>query len=105
MKIATFNINNVSKGPANLLDWRRKSRPEVACLQELKVTDSEFPEGPIIKAGYKAVWRGQKSWNRVPILRPESRAPFSYTASCLDDPRFQLAVHSVLQLPLLPCNH
>jgi len=68
MKIATFNINNVNKRLANFLDWLRKSRPDVACLQELKASDTEFPAGPIRKAGYDAVWRGQKSWNGVAIL-------------------------------------
>ena len=69
MKIATFNIDNVNKRLANLLDWLRKSRPDVACLQELKAFDTEFPAGPIRKADYYAVWRGQKSWNGVAILR------------------------------------
>ena len=68
MKIATFNINNVNKRLANLLDWLRKSRPDVACLQELKASDTEFPAEPVRKAGYDAVWRGQKSWNGVAIL-------------------------------------
>ena len=44
------------------------ARPDVACLQELKATDSEFPVAAIEKAGYGAVWRGQKSWNGVAIL-------------------------------------
>ncbi len=43
MKIATFNINNVNKRLANLLGWLRRARPGVACLQELKATDPEFP--------------------------------------------------------------
>lgn len=68
MKIATFNINNVNKRLANLLDWLRTARPDVACLQELKATDSEFPVAAIGKAGYGAIWRGQKSWNGVAIL-------------------------------------
>ena len=68
MKIATFNINNINKRLANLLDWLRASQPDVACLQELKATDSEFPVVAIEKAGYGAVWRGQKSWNGVAIL-------------------------------------
>ena len=67
MKIATFNINNINKRVANLLDWLKAARPDVACLQELK-TDSEFPVTAIEKAGYGAVWRGQKSWNGVAIL-------------------------------------
>jgi exodeoxyribonuclease III len=68
MKIATFNVNNVNKRVANLLDWLKAARPDVACLQELRATDSEFPAAEIEKAGYGAVWRGQKSWNGVAIL-------------------------------------
>ena len=68
MKIATLNINNINKRLVNLVDWLRQARPDVACLQELKATDSEFPMAAIEKAGYGAVWRGQKSWNGVAIL-------------------------------------
>jgi exodeoxyribonuclease III len=68
MKIATFNVNNVNKRLANLAAWLRRARPDVACLQELKATDSEFPIAAIKKAGYDAVWRGEKSWNGVAIL-------------------------------------
>jgi len=68
MKIATFNVNNVNKRLDNLLDWLDTARPDVACLQELKATDSAFPEAAIKEAGYSAVSRGQKSWNGVAIL-------------------------------------
>jgi exodeoxyribonuclease III len=68
MKIATFNINNINKRLTNLLDWLRVAEPDVVCLQELKATDAEFPADAIRRAGYEAVWRGQKSWNGVAIL-------------------------------------
>jgi exodeoxyribonuclease III len=68
MKIATFNINNINKRLANLLDWLRVAEPDVVCLQELKATDAEFPADALRRAGYDAVWRGQKSWNGVAIL-------------------------------------
>jgi len=68
MKIATFNINNINKRLTNLLDWLRVAEPDVVCLQELKATDVEFPGDEIRRAGYEAVWRGQKSWNGVAIL-------------------------------------
>ena len=51
MKIATFNINNVNKRLKNLLDWLSVARPEVACLQEIKAADAEFPVAAIEKAG------------------------------------------------------
>jgi exodeoxyribonuclease III len=68
MKIATFNINNINKRLANLLAWLRAARPDVVCLQELKSTDADFPIAALRRAGYEAVWRGQKSWNGVAIL-------------------------------------
>jgi exodeoxyribonuclease-3 len=68
MKIATFNINNVNRRLPNLLAWLRAAKPDAVALQELKATDAEFPIAAIEKAGYGAVWRGQKSWNGVAIL-------------------------------------
>jgi exodeoxyribonuclease III len=68
MKIVTFNINNVNRRLPNLLRWLRAAKPDIVCLQELKSTDAEFPIGAIDKAGYGAVWRGQKTWNGVAIL-------------------------------------
>jgi exodeoxyribonuclease III len=68
MKIATFNINNVNRRLPNLLRWLRAAKPDVVALQELKSTDEDFPVEAINKAGYRAVWRGQKSWNGVALL-------------------------------------
>jgi exodeoxyribonuclease-3 len=68
MKIATFNINNIRRRLPNLTDWLRRAKPDVACLQELKATDREFPADALRKAGYEAVWRGEKTWNGVAIL-------------------------------------
>ena len=68
MKVATFNINNINRRLPNLLQWLQQAKPDVVCLQELKSTDGEFPLRAIEKAGYGAVWRGQKTWNGVAIL-------------------------------------
>ena len=68
MKIATFNINNINKRIGNLLAWLRTAVPDVVCLQELKAADAEFPATAMERAGYGAVWKGQKSWNGVAIL-------------------------------------
>jgi exodeoxyribonuclease-3 len=85
MKIATFNINNINKRLDHLLDWLGEARPDVACLQELKCTDDEFPIGAIEKAGYGAVWRGQKSWNGVAILA-RGQEPILTRSALPDDP-------------------
>jgi exodeoxyribonuclease III len=68
MKVATFNINNVNRRLPNLLRWLQHAKPDIVCLQELKAADNDFPLGAINKAGYGAVWRGQKTWNGVAIL-------------------------------------
>ena len=68
MKIATFNVNGVNGRLGLLLEWLGEARPDVVCLQELKAPQEKFPAGPIERAGYGAVWHGQKSWNGVAIL-------------------------------------
>ncbi len=68
MKLATFNINNVNKRLSNLLAWLKAGKPDVVCLQELKAEQSAFPVETIEKAGYRAAWVGQKTWNGVAIL-------------------------------------
>lgn len=68
MKLATFNINNINKRLPNLLSWLQRRKPDVVCLQELKCETTDFPEAALAKAGYSAVWKGQKSWNGVAIL-------------------------------------
>lgn len=80
MKIATFNINNVNRRLPNLLRWLRTAKPDVVSLQELKAADTEFPLAAIEKAGYGAVWRGQRTWNGVAILARKAEPVLIRTA-------------------------
>lgn len=68
MKIATYNVNGVNGRLPVLLRWLERSKPDVVCLQELKAPEEKFPSAAIEKAGYGAIWHGQKSWNGVAIL-------------------------------------
>jgi exodeoxyribonuclease-3 len=52
----------------HLLDWLAAARPDVACLQETKTEDHNFPLKEIEAAGYRAVYCGQKAYNGVAIL-------------------------------------
>ena len=47
MKIATYNVNGVNGRLPVLLRWLQETRPDVACLQELKAPDEKFPEEAI----------------------------------------------------------
>ncbi|MEO3403278.1 exodeoxyribonuclease III [Mucilaginibacter sp. CAU 1740] len=68
MKIATYNVNSINARMPVLLRWLEETQPDVACLQELKAPQENFPEQALLDAGYNAIWHGQKSWNGVAIL-------------------------------------
>ncbi len=68
MKIATYNVNGIGARLPALIRWLAEYQPDVACLQELKAPQENFPEAEIRAAGYGVIWHGQKSWNGVAIL-------------------------------------
>ena len=68
LKIATYNVNGIKSRLPHLLLWLEREAPDIACLQELKSVSEGFPINDIRKAGYGAVWHGQRSWNGVAIL-------------------------------------
>jgi exodeoxyribonuclease-3 len=68
MKIATYNVNGIKARLPRLIEWLEETKPDVACLQELKSSDETFPERDIRDAGYGAIWHGQKGFNGVAIL-------------------------------------
>jgi len=68
VRIATFNINGVNTRLPNLLQWLEETKPDVACLQELKAPQDKFPEAAIRDAGYHAAWVGEARWNGVAIV-------------------------------------
>ena len=68
MRIATYNINGVKARLPRLLEWLEETQPDIACLQEVKSQDEGFPIEEFERAGYGAIWHGQKSFNGVAIL-------------------------------------
>jgi exodeoxyribonuclease III len=68
LKIATFNVNGVKGRMPRLLEWLEESKPDIACLQEIKTADPTFPVAHIEAAGYGVVFHGQRSHHGVAIL-------------------------------------
>lgn len=69
MKIATYNINSIRGRLPALLAWLAEAVPDVVCLQELRAYPEEFPADALARAGYGALWQGQKPrYNGVAIL-------------------------------------
>ena len=73
VKIATWNVNSVRVREGRLLAFLARERPDVLCLQELKVVDDDFPHEAARSAGYEAVTFGQKTYNGVAILAKSGR--------------------------------
>jgi exodeoxyribonuclease-3 len=68
LKISTYNVNGVNGRLPVLLRWLDEAQPDCVCLQELKAPQEKFPEAELMRAGYGAIWHGQKQWNGVAIL-------------------------------------
>jgi exodeoxyribonuclease III len=79
MRIATFNINGVVKRLGNLLGWLDEARPDVVCLQELKVPAHDFPREAIAAAGYAAAWHSEGRWHGVAILARDAEPVLTRT--------------------------
>ena len=82
MKIATFNINSIRSRMDTLLTWLSEHNPDILCLQETKVQNSEFPVQPILDAGYHVAFKGMKAYNGVAII---SKKPPDEVLAGLDD--------------------
>ena len=84
MKIASWNVNSLTVRMPHLQQWLQAFQPDVVALQETKLEDPRFPDGPLAELGYRSVFCGQKTYNGVAVL---SRLPFH--GECVTDiPQF-----------------
>ena len=91
MKVATWNVNSVRARRERLLRWLAANQPDVLCLQEIKVTEADFPSMELKALGYHAAVFGQKTYNGVAIL--SRREPLEVERGFgdgLDDPQARL---------------
>ena len=68
MKVITFNVNGVRVRLHQLKALIEKHQPEVIGLQEIKVTDEDFPEPAINELGYHIEYFGQKTHYGVALM-------------------------------------
>lgn len=81
MKIATWNVNSLRVRLPQLESWLVAAEPDVLCLQETKVRDSDFPVEAFSRLGYQVIFHGQPSYNGVAIA---ARGPLVDVAVGLD---------------------
>jgi exodeoxyribonuclease-3 len=71
VRIATWNVNSVKQRVPRLLPWLDERQPDVACLQETKLTDDAFLEllgDELAERGFAVAAHGEATWNGVAIL-------------------------------------
>src|SRR3546814_12597556 len=81
MKLATWNINSLKVRLPQVLDWLAANPVDALCLQELKLTDENFPLDAFTQIGYHATWAGQKTYNGVALRSRQPGAAMVSTAA------------------------
>lgn len=68
MRIATWNVNSLRVRLPQLLNWLQANPVDIIALQELKLTDDDFPLAEIEALGWQCLANGQKTYNGVALL-------------------------------------
>jgi len=86
MKIASWNVNSLRVRLPHVLKWVKENSIDIICLQETKTQNENFPAEEIKKAGYHAVYQGQKTYNGVAIF--SKKLPDEIVAEVKDTENF-----------------
>ncbi len=73
MKVATWNVNGIRARESQFVEWVRRDRPDVVCLQEIKATPEQLGESLTLLPEYWNYWHGgPKGYSGVSLhLRKE----------------------------------
>lgn len=87
MKIASWNVNSLRVRLPQVLHWLVETGTDVLAMQEIKLTDAEFPTAEFAAAGYTAVYSGQKTYNGVAIVSRIAAQETTVGIPEFDDPQ------------------
>jgi len=89
MRIASFNVNGIRARLPVIIKWLADNQPDVLCIQETKVQDTDFPCDALEESGYKYVFKGQKAYNGVALLSrsPIKQVQFGFETEPREQPR------------------
>ena len=73
MRIATWNVNSLKVRMPRVEEWLDYARPEIACLQETKLSDANFPHMAFSALGYESVHQVGVAHVAVPELEARTR--------------------------------
>jgi exodeoxyribonuclease III len=72
---------------SHVVAWLEAQQPDVLALQEIKMSDSEFPALEFDRLGYQAICSGQPSYNGVALLTKKDADDVVTALPDFDDPQ------------------
>lgn len=104
LSIATWNVNSIRARLTRVTAWLDAHKPDVLCLQELKVAEKEFPFDAFRERGYHFHGVFQRTYNGVGIA---SRVPLENPTVGLgdgdDDPQARVASGTIAGIRVMSC--
>ncbi|MFL2660661.1 MAG: exodeoxyribonuclease III [Alphaproteobacteria bacterium] len=89
MKIISWNVNSIRVRLNLIIDILETEKPDIICLQETKVNDSQFPEAIFNERNYFSYFKGISSYNGVAILSKNEAQRYNVIDICQkDDARY-----------------
>jgi exodeoxyribonuclease III len=99
MKLITWNVNGVRARGEQLAALVERERPDVLCLQEIKVAPDHLPKEIGEVPGYWCKWHGMKGYSGVAL---HVRQGFAPTCPVIAHPAFDFETRiAVAELPEL----
>ena len=83
LTLCSFNINGIRARPHQLQAIRDTIDPDILGIQEIKVSDEEFPVEAVESLGYRTRFHGQKGHYGVALL--SKAEPLAVTTGFPDD--------------------
>lgn len=95
MKIVSWNVNSLKVRLEQVLQWSNENQPDVLAIQETKLTDNNFPQSEIEKAGFYVIYSGQATYNGVAIISSSPATDVITDIDGFDDPQRRILAATV----------
>ena len=82
MKIISWNVNSIRARLNLIIDILEIEKPDIICLQETKVNDSQFPHAIFKEKKYFSYFKGISSYNGVAILSRNQAQKYNVIDIC-----------------------
>jgi exodeoxyribonuclease-3 len=100
LKIASYNVNSIRSRLHVVLPWLQKNNPDYFCMQETKVSNTEFPTAEFEALGYQIVFSGSKQYKGVAIAsrQKQQKVVFGFDNEPADFDRLIVATYDDLTI-------